>query len=96
MHFIGIDIGTSSICGVVYHPSTQSVISVTKENCANISSPDNWEKKQDADIIINIVWDIVREFQTRYKDIGGIGITGQMHGIVYTDVQGNAVSPLYT
>ena len=43
MHFIGIDIGTSSICGVVYHPSTQSVISVTKENCANISSPDNWE-----------------------------------------------------
>lgn len=46
MHFIGIDIGTSSICGVVYHPSTQSVISVTKENCANISSPDNWEKSR--------------------------------------------------
>lgn len=96
MHFIGIDIGTSSICGVVYEPSTQNVISVTKENCSNIPSSDNWEKKQDADMIIDIVMEIVREFQTRYKDIKGIGITGQMHGIVYTDDQGNAVSPLYT
>lgn len=39
---------------------------------------------------------MVREFQSQYKDIKGIGITGQMHGIVYTDIQGNAVSPLYT
>lgn len=96
MHFIGIDIGTSSICGVVYEPSTQNVISVTKENCANIPSSDNWEKKQDADMIIDIVMEMVRDFRTRYEDIKGIGITGQMHGIVYTDDQGNAVSPLYT
>lgn len=96
MHFIGIDIGTSSICGVVYEPSTQNVISVTKENCANISSIYNWEKKQDADMIIDIVMEMVREFQARYEDIKGIGITGQMHGIVYTNDQGNAVSPLYT
>ena len=39
---------------------------------------------------------MVREFQSQYKEIKGIGITGQMHGIVYTDIQGNAVSPLYT
>ena len=38
MHFIGIDIGTSSICGVVYHPSPHSVISVTKENCASLNN----------------------------------------------------------
>lgn len=96
MHFIGIDIGTSSICGVVYEPPTQSVISVTKENCSNMPSSDNWEKKQDADMIIDIVMEMVRDFRTRYEDIKGIGITGQMHGIVYTDDQGNAVSPLYT
>lgn len=96
MHFIGIDIGTSSICGVVYEPSTQNVISVTKENCANIPSPVSWEKKQDADIIIGIVMEMVHDFRTKYEDIKGIGITGQMHGIVYTDNQGKAVSPLYT
>ena len=96
MYFIGIDIGTSSICGVVYHTSTQNVISITKENCATIPSSKSWEKKQDADTIIDIVINMVREFQSQYKDIKGIGITGQMHGIVYTDIQGNAVSPLYT
>lgn len=96
MYFIGIDIGTSSICGVVYHTSTQNVISITKENCATIPSSKSWEKKQDADTIIDIVINMVREFQSQYKEIKGIGITGQMHGIVYTDIQGNAVSPLYT
>ena len=55
MYFIGIDIGTSSICGVVYHTSTQNVISITKENCATIPSSKSWEKKQDADTIIDIV-----------------------------------------
>ena len=30
------------------------------------------------------------------EDIAVIGITGQMHGIVYTDCNGMAISPLYT
>lgn len=46
MYFIGIDIGTSSICGVVYHTSTQNVISITKENCATIPSSKSWEKNR--------------------------------------------------
>lgn len=96
MHFIGIDIGTSSICGVVYNPSTQNVTSVTRENCAHLPSTESWEKKQDANVIMDSVFQIIREFQEQYKDIRSIGITGQMHGIVYTDAKGNAVSPLYT
>ncbi len=96
MCFIGIDIGTSSICGVVYNSSTHDVVSVTKENCANLPSPYSWEKRQDASVIMDTVFDIIREFRQRYKDIKGIGITGQMHGMLYVDAQGNAVSPLYT
>lgn len=96
MYFIGIDIGTSSICGVVYDSSMHDLVSVTKENCANLPSPYSWEKRQDASIIIDTVLDIICGFKQRYKDIKGIGITGQMHGIVYVDIHGNAVSPLYT
>ena len=32
----------------------------------------------------------------RYPDIHSIGVTGQMHGILYVDADGNAVSSLYT
>jgi sedoheptulokinase len=32
----------------------------------------------------------------QHKPIKGIGITGQMHGILYLNANGNAISPLYT
>ncbi len=96
MYFIGIDIGTSSICGVAYCPATGESASITKENHATITAHDTWDKKQDPDIIIGIVSDIIADFRSRFSDISGIGFSGQMHGIVYTDIRGNAVSPLYT
>lgn len=96
MHFIGIDIGTSSICGVAYNFSTKETESITKENETYITSPNQWERAQDAKTILSIVLDIIHEFQAKYSDIKGIGMTGQMHGIVYVDADGEAVSPLYT
>lgn len=96
MYFIGIDIGTSSICGVVYDSLTKEIVSTTKENDTNIATSNSWENIQDTTAIIHIVYEIVREFQSRYPDIKGIGVSGQMHGIVYVNRQGNAVSPLYT
>lgn len=96
MYFIGIDIGTSSICGVVYNSSTQEVVSVTKDNHTHIASAYPWEKAQDPAAIIDIVSGIIREFRDTYADIQGIGLTGQMHGMLYVDKTGEAVSPLYT
>lgn len=96
MHFIGIDIGTSSICGVAYNFSTKETESITKENDTYITSPNQWERAQDAKTILSIVLDIIHDFQAKYSDIKGIGMTGQMHGIVYVDADGEAVSPLYT
>jgi len=96
MHFIGIDIGTSSICGVAYHYADKKIESITKGNYTSLDTSRVWEKIQDPTKIIEIVLDIITEFSAKYPDIKGIGITGQMHGVLYTDEKGNAVSPLYT
>ena len=32
----------------------------------------------------------------RYPQTASIGLTGQMHGIVYLDREGRCISPLYT
>ena len=96
MHFIGIDIGTSSICGVAYHFADKTIESITKSNHTSVESSNEWEKIQDPAKIIEIVLDIITEFSSKYPDIKGIGFTGQMHGILYVDDKGNAVSPLYT
>lgn len=96
MHFIGIDIGTSSICGIVCNAARQTTSAVTIANASQLSSDHSWEKIQDPAWIINCIKKIIKNFESTYPDIAGIGITGQMHGIVYVDDDGNAVSPLYT
>lgn len=96
MSFLGIDIGTSSICGVVYTTSSKKIVSITKANDTPLASPHPWEKVQDAQAIIDIVKELVDELRRAYPDLQGIGLTGQMHGIVYVNAEGQAVSPLYT
>lgn len=43
-----------------------------------------------------IVLELIQELRIQYPDIKGIGLSGQMHGILYVDAEGLAVSPLYT
>jgi sedoheptulokinase len=96
MHFIGIDIGTTSICGVIFDYNRKTIESVTRKNPATIPGSEFWEKIQDPDRILGTIKDILSGFQERFKDIKGFGLTGQMHGILYVDKKGNAISPLIT
>lgn len=97
MKAIGIDIGTTSVCGVLIDAATGGVEkSVTKNSNAFIEGCAEWEKIQSVDKIITIATDILESLIAESNEVGVIGVTGQMHGIVYTDENGNAVSPLYT
>ncbi len=94
MKIIGIDIGTTSICGIVFDTENQSIISSeTLPNNSFIKTENSYEKIQNPEIIMNTVYKILDGFYS--DDIGAIGFSGQMHGIVYTDENADAVSPLY-
>ena len=88
MEYIGIDIGTSSIC--------KSSKTIVKENNANLVSNCQWERIQDPERIYRIVEQMIGELRILCTDIKGIGFSGQMHGILYVDANGVAASPLYT
>lgn len=95
MRTIGIDIGTTSICGIAIDTLTGAVIeSETIASNAFIKTESPWEKVQDAEKIIDIAMRIADKLVC--SDTVAIGVTGQMHGIVYLDEDANAVSPLYT
>lgn len=96
MHFIGIDIGTSSISSVAYDFSSRKIESTTRTNGTSLSASNTWEKLQDPATILKLVEEEMDDFSRKYTDIKGIGVTGQMHGMVYIDKEGEAVSPLYT
>lgn len=94
MKLIGIDIGTTSICGVSVNSENGEIIkSVTKPNSSFILSQKSYEKIQNPDIIMDTVYSVISELDI--SDAAAIGFSGQMHGIVYIDADGNAVSPLY-
>ncbi len=95
MKLIGIDIGTTSICGIVFDSEKGKIInSVTLPNVSVIKSENSYERIQNPKIIMETVKDLLSKFET--ENACAIGFSGQMHGVVYTDENGNAVSPLYT
>lgn len=95
MQIVGIDIGTTSICGVVIDAESGKVLrSETINSNAFIQSAFSWEKIQSPEKIYNIAIGILDSLIG--EETVSIGVTGQMHGIVYTNSSGEAISPLYT
>lgn len=94
MEIIGIDIGTTSICGISVDAESGKVIASKTVDSNAFLEGKPFEKIQSPKKILDTAVAILDELIN--DDTVSIGVTGQMHGIVYTDKDGNAVSPLYT
>ena len=94
MYVLGLDIGTTTICAVVTGSDSGAIVkSVTLPNDTSIAGLP-FEKLQSPMQILTKCRALVRELCESYP-IGAIGITGQMHGVLYFDKSGNSVSPLF-
>jgi sedoheptulokinase len=97
MKLVGLDVGTTTICGIVLDTGSGEILSVTtRPNSSRMPGREPWEALQDASLILETVRAILDDFIGRHPDLGGIGVAGQMHGILYVDRTGTPVSPLYT
>lgn len=94
---LGIDIGTTTISAVILSITSYRLTSVyTIPSVADLPSKDRFTKTQDAVRIMERVKRLIDALLHRCPTIRAIGITGQMHGIVYTDENGILLSPLFT
>ena len=94
---IGIDIGTTSTCTVaVDAESGQVKASLSAKTPQFLASPNPWERAQPPEEILDQVRELLGQMTERLQGIGAIGVTGQMHGIVYLGRDGRSLSPLYT
>ncbi len=105
MTCIGIDLGTTKIAGVAIDtdPPPGRVLGVaSREHGAGLPAAQPWEHLQDADRILAAVREVLRGLTALEGPGGaagrpdGICLTGQMHGVLYLDAGGRAVSPLMT
>lgn len=90
---VGIDIGTTTVCAVVYDV----------DNCEQLetySVPHNSyvcsgvRSEQCVSVIMDKAEKLLYHVLDTYKGVISIGISGQMHGIVYVNTNGEAVSNL--
>lgn len=97
MKLLGLDIGTTSICAVVLDAADGRIVFLeTESNRSGIPGSAPWESLQDPDAAVRTARGILDRALEAHGDIGGIGVAGQMHGVLYVDAAGNAASPLYT
>ena len=95
MKSLGIDIGTTTISTAVVENGAV-IDSETWENGCFLPPSLPGERAQDIGTIEETVNRALDAALSRHPDLKRIGVTGQMHGILYVDRRGNALSPLYT
>lgn len=94
---IGLDIGTTSISAVAVDASTGALLrAVTVPNDGVLPSPDSVSRMQDPARIAETALGLKESLTLEFSPVAAIGVTGQMHGILYLNRAGRAVSPLYT
>lgn len=97
MKAIGLDIGTTTICGILMDAGSGELMKrYTLPNDAGVSGGEAFERQQDPARILELCQKLIADLMEGETKIAGIGVTGQMHGILYLDREGKAVSPLIT
>ncbi len=92
-NILGIDIGTTTVTALILNTETKTVTkSCTLANDSFIEGK-SFEKLQNPQKIIEIVKNAVSEVCCN-ATIDAVGVTGQMHGIVYLDKYNKPCSPL--
>lgn len=97
MYALGLDIGTTSLSGALIDTETgEQLASETVANDAAIPGKP-WERMQDPDRLLELGEGIIEKLSAKAdKAPGCIGLTGQMHGVLYYDRDGKAIAPLVT
>jgi len=97
MRFMGLDVGTTTICGLLLDASTGRILDISSvPNAFRLPGVQPDEALQDPDGILGAAADLLAGLSGTGEPLAGIGVTGQMHGILYVDAGGSPVSPLYT
>lgn len=97
MRIIGVDIGTTTLSFVVLDTESGKLIEcMNLSNIAAIAGAQGYERIQDPEIIVSQIRTQIERLKKRHAPIDAVGLDGQMHGVLYVDAHGHAVSPLYT
>ena len=93
MYYIGIDLGTSAVKLLMTLKDGTIVGSVTKEYPLYFPHP-GWSEQKPEDWV-DAVWKGLKELLKGFDagEVAGIGVGGQMHGLVVLDEEDRVIRP---
>ena len=96
MGILGIDLGTTTVSVVMMDGESGAILgSRTIAHHGFLDGHIPEAKIQDPQRMVDVVKAAAAELTKEFGAPECIGLTGQMHGMLYVDAQGEAVSPLY-
>lgn len=94
--FLGLDVGTTKIAAVVAEGGGRVRAVVSRAHEAGLPTPPG-RAEQDAGALLDKMWAVVRALPDALRQrVQGIGVAGQMHGVVLLDAGNAPVTPLIT
>lgn len=97
MRAMGIDIGTTTISIILLEGESGELLgSKTISHQAFIEGRHSFNRVQDPEKLYLLTLEGATELAAKYGKPDSIGFTGQMHGVLYVNKEGKAVTPLYT
>lgn len=94
--FLGIDIGTSKTAAVIVDGSGSTVASGSVAHAADLPAGTGLSE-QDPGMLLESARSVVAGLPNSARStVAAVGLTGQMHGVLLLDMQGNPASPLVT
>jgi len=93
--FLGIDIGTSGTKTLAIDEKGKILASAMEEYPLSNPKP-GWSEQAPGDwwtASVNSVKKVMKAAKLKAADVGGIGLSGQMHGSVFLDKSGNVIRP---
>ena len=94
-YYLGIDVGTSGTKVLVMNPRATILATATAEHDISAPKP-TWSEQKPDDwwrATVKAVRAAVANAKINGKQVAGIGLSGQMHGLVITDAGGKVLRP---
>ncbi len=95
-YLLGIDIGTSGTKTLLFNSYNRKVVASSSSEYALYQPHIGWAEQQPDDwwrATVTTIKDVIDKSGINGESIKGIGLTGQMHGMVLLDKQGKVLRP---